>query len=92
MPERDYIGMGHFNDPAHPNMTTNRSNTMSLTRSQRELMDAREGELNDAERAVIDVTFDALYDAAKARGVKLAKDDRAAALEAAMVQFILASK
>jgi hypothetical protein len=65
---------------------------MSLTRSESELMKAREGELNDAERAVIDRTFDTLYEAATARGVKLAKDDRAAALEAALVKFILASK
>lgn len=65
---------------------------MSLTLSERELMKAREGELNDAERAVINVTFDALYEAAQDRGVRLAKDDRAAALEAAMVRFILASR
>lgn len=65
---------------------------MSLTLSERELMKAREGELNDAERAVINVTFDALYNAAESRGVRLAKDDRAAALEAAMVRFILASR
>jgi len=65
---------------------------MSLTRSERELMEAREGELNDAERGVINATFDALYDAASERGVKLAKDDRAAALEAALVRFILASR
>lgn len=65
---------------------------MSLTRSESELMDAREGKLNAAERALIDRTFDALYDCAKERGIKLAKDDRAAALEAALVRFILSSK
>lgn len=65
---------------------------MSLTRSERELLEAREGELNDAEKAVVDRTFDALYEAAQARGVKLARDDRVAALEAALVKFILASK
>jgi hypothetical protein len=65
---------------------------MSITRSERELMEARDGELNDAERAVIDRTFEALYEAAGTRGVRLAKDDRAAALEAALVKFILASK
>jgi hypothetical protein len=65
---------------------------MSLTRSERELMEAREGELNDAERGVIDATFDAIYEAAAQRGVKLAKDDRAAAFEAAMIQFILKSR
>jgi hypothetical protein len=65
---------------------------MSLTRSESELMRQREEELNDAERAVINVTFDALYEAAQDRSVKLAKDDRAAALEAAMVRFILASR
>lgn len=65
---------------------------MSLTRSQAELLQAREGELNDAERAVIDRTFDALYEAAKERGVKLARDDRVAALEAAFVNFLLQSK
>lgn len=65
---------------------------MSLSLSERELMEAREGELNDAERALIDRTFEVLYEAAAQRGVKLAKDDRAAKLEAALVQFILSSK
>jgi hypothetical protein len=65
---------------------------MSLTLSERELMTAREGTLNDAERAVIKVGFDSIYEAAKTRGVKLAHDDRAAALEAAMVKFILSSR
>lgn len=65
---------------------------MSLTRSESELMKDREEKLNDAERAVINVTFDALYEAGAARGVKLGKDDRAAALEAALVRFILASR
>jgi len=55
-------------------------------------MEAREGELNDAERGVIDATFYAIYEAASQRGVKLAKDDRAAAFEAAMIQFILKSR
>lgn len=65
---------------------------MSISLSERELMEAREGVLNDAERAVINVGFESIYAAAKARGVKLAHDDRAAALEAAMVKFILASR
>jgi hypothetical protein len=65
---------------------------MSLTRSESELLEAREGELNDAERGVIDATFDALEEAAKVRGVKLARDDRVAALEAALVRFLLASR
>lgn len=65
---------------------------MSLTRTESEFMKDREEKLNDAERAVINVTFDALYEAAKSRGVKLAHDDRAAALEAALVRFVLASR
>jgi hypothetical protein len=65
---------------------------MSLTRSESELLEAREGELNDAERGVIDATFDALEEAATIRGVKLARDDRVAALEAALVRFLLASR
>jgi hypothetical protein len=65
---------------------------MSLTRTESEFMKDREEKLNDAERAVINVTFDAIYAAAKVRGVKLANDDRAAALEAALTRFILASR
>lgn len=65
---------------------------MSLTRSESELLAAREGVLNDAERGVIDATFDSLEEAAKVRGVKLARDDRVAALEAALIRFIIASR
>ena len=64
---------------------------MSLSPADRIYFEKRDTDLNDAQRAVITETFNALYDAAKARGVKVAMDDRAAKLEAAIVKFLLDS-
>jgi len=64
---------------------------MSITRDESALMDKRD-DLSNAEKEVIDATFDELYHVAEFEQVNAAKDDRAAALEAALIRFILDSR
>lgn len=65
---------------------------MALTRDEVELVDKQSELLNDAERGVITETFNAIYEAARIRGVKVARDDRAAKLEASLISFLIQSR
>ena len=65
---------------------------MSITRDESELLEQRETVLTDDERGVIDDAFEAIYASAKARGIKIAGDDRAARAEAALVRLLIQSR
>jgi hypothetical protein len=65
---------------------------MTLTYTERCLLDARDTALVDEERKLIELTFQDLYYRASQANMPMAKDDRAAKLEAAMVRFLLDSR
>jgi hypothetical protein len=64
---------------------------MTMTYEDSKMMGRRD-ELTPDEVDVISEGFSAMYSSAKAGCVSLAGDDRAAALEAAMIRFIFASR
>lgn len=64
---------------------------MSLSREDAAAMDRRE-QLTAQETKVVDSTFVAVFAIAKEYGVPLAGDDRAAAVEAAIIRWIEASR
>lgn len=64
---------------------------MSLTQQDSEWFAKRE-ELSPNETEVVDQMFEEIYAYAKVYGVKAAKDDRCASLEAALVRFIIESR
>lgn len=64
---------------------------MTLSKRARMALDS-ESELDERERAVVAATINAMYASAVDEGVKLANDDRAAEVEAALIEFLPACR